>query len=172
MLRANMPQHLILNDLDPMPVSRPHQRLILCGGPKPGIGLKVVNRAVAVKIGVLRAVRLWDKPGGGRFDNRREPKGRDSQIGQVWQFRFQTLEVAAMVGVGIAPIEHVLLHLGPVIAGVAVGEPVGHHQVDHIVGPHRRRAEVRLWLNRPGSLNQHAVVIEPEWNLTRRRAGR
>mmetsp|Transcript_29817 Transcript_29817/g.53979 ORF Transcript_29817/g.53979 Transcript_29817/m.53979 type:complete len:423 (+) Transcript_29817:575-1843(+) len=86
------------------------------------VDLVEVGRGVAV-VAVGRAVV---------FDQRRRPHLGEAQVGDVAQMPAQAGEVAAMAAAGVGAIRR-LLHAA-LAAAAALGEAVGHDEVDRILG--------------------------------------
>ena len=116
--------HHIQQDLQAELVRRRHQLLVVLHRAEVVFNRIFVDRAVTVIVGRGIVVVV----------DRRKPKRRHSEILQIWQVLLNALQVAAVIGLCSAAV--VRAGSGSfrlVVAGIAVGETVGHDQVNDII---------------------------------------
>ena len=64
--------------------------------------------------------------------NRRNPESGNAEVLEVWQALLNAAQVPAMVSPGLGPI--ICPGRRKVVVGIAIGEAIGHDQVDYVIG--------------------------------------
>ena len=142
---AAMVRHHIHQHFQPLAVGLVHERAVEFVGAVAGIDAVIVGTGVAVVgIGLLVVE-----------EQRRRPDGRGAQAGNVVEVVDDALDVAAVGAAEILRRRFFGRFLHRVVLLVAVGEAVGHQQVDHV-----GRAEGRPFGGAFAALGQFVVEVE------------
>ena len=134
-IRAGVVRHLVLNHLDAERVGAVHQLAEIVERSEVLLDGVEIDRAVAVVIGdrlvvvLLALVQMVDV-----VVDRREPDGGHAEIFQIGEVLDDPAEIAAVIVAGLRAIVHAARDGRVVVGRVAVGEAVGHQEVDHVVG--------------------------------------
>jgi hypothetical protein len=125
---AGVVEHDVLHQIHAAPMQAARERAVVVQRAQVAVDLHEVFGPVAVVAGVLPA-RVQPLVGHGR----RDPQRGGAQALHVVQALRQAAQVTAVVALGVAG--GVLARALVVVAGVAVGKPIGHHEVDDLVAP-------------------------------------
>ena len=113
-------------------MGRGYQRLIV------GHGAHVIVESVEIDDVVAVVVGVGVPPYGSK------PQGGDAQVVQISEMVLNAAEIASVIGHGVGAVEESGGGCGAVVRGIAVGETVGHDQVDDVVAAESFEAAARV----------------------------
>ena len=134
-IRARVIRHLVLNHLDAERVGAVHELAKLVKRPEVLLDAVEIDRAVAVVIRdcltvvLLALVQMVDV-----VVNRREPDGGHPEIFQIGKVLDDPAEIAAVVIARLRAIVHAARDGWVIVGRVAVGEAIGHQEIDDVIG--------------------------------------
>ena len=132
MMRASVIDHVIDEDLHPQPVGIRQQRLVFLHRAHVIIERVEVDHVVPVVVGVCI------------LPHRCQPNSVHSKIAQIIQVLANTAQIAPVISHRIAAVINASRAGRLVVRQIAVGEAIGHDQVDDIVARKTFKGTARL----------------------------
>ena len=135
MIGTGVVRDLVQNDLDAERVRRFHELSEIGQVAQVLVDAVEVDGAVAVVVGdglavvfflLVQVIHV--------VVDRIDPEGGDAQILEIRQMLDTPCKIAAVIIAGLAAVEQTVRNRRIVVGRVAIGEAIGHDQVDHIVG--------------------------------------
>ena len=135
MIRPGVVGYLILNHLESQAmrvlnqgaILRQHSQMLVDAVEIDGsVAVVIGNGLVVVFLALVQVVRV--------VVDRREPDGGDAEVFQIGKLLPNPREIAAVIIAGLAAVVQAARNGWIVVRRIAVGKPVRHDQVNHVVG--------------------------------------